>query len=159
MRRANLPVPLSLAIAKAKSIAVSLSILKIDFKASRQWLRRFRQRRGLQKMLLHEEGVEVNKTDPQLLAALDELYVTIVHYEPETFTIWTRQYFFSVSCKAFANDEENQEDVNKDETITSQVTDGELGNSFVFSGLESLYKQVVDIEDHLMCSKVQVEAE
>jgi len=34
MRRANLPVPPSLTIAKAKSIASSLSIPKMDFKAS-----------------------------------------------------------------------------------------------------------------------------
>jgi hypothetical protein len=34
VRRANLPVPPSLAIAKAKSIALSLSILETDFKAS-----------------------------------------------------------------------------------------------------------------------------
>jgi hypothetical protein len=30
-------------------------------------------RHGLQKMLLHEEGAEVNKNDPELLAALEEL--------------------------------------------------------------------------------------
>ncbi|KAL2621507.1 hypothetical protein R1flu_001712 [Riccia fluitans] len=55
--------------------------------------------------------------------------------------------------------EENQEDVNKDENVTSQVTHGELGNSFVFKGFESLYKQVVDIEDQLICLEVQAEAE
>ncbi len=38
MRHANLPVPPSLAIAKVKSIASSLSILEMDFKASWQWL-------------------------------------------------------------------------------------------------------------------------
>lgn len=42
--------------------------------------------------------------------------------------------------------EENQEDVNEDENVTSQMTDGELGNNFVFKGFESLYKQVVDID-------------
>jgi hypothetical protein len=47
MRRANLPVPPSLAIAKAKNIASSLSILETDFKASWQWLSRFRVRQGL----------------------------------------------------------------------------------------------------------------
>jgi hypothetical protein len=83
MRRANLPIPLSLAIAKAKSIASSLSILETDFKASWQWLRRFRMHRGLQKMLLHGEGVEVNKSDLGLLAALDNLYVIIAQYDPE----------------------------------------------------------------------------
>jgi len=47
MRHANLPVPPSLAIAKAKNIASSLSILETDFKASWQWLSRFRVRQGL----------------------------------------------------------------------------------------------------------------
>jgi hypothetical protein len=44
MRHANLPVPPSFAIAKAKIIASSLSIPKTDFKASWQWLHRFRVR-------------------------------------------------------------------------------------------------------------------
>jgi hypothetical protein len=83
MRRANLPVPPSLAIAKAKSIASSLSIPETDFKASLQWLRRFRVRQGLQKMLLHGEGAEVNKSDLGLLAALDDLYAIIAQYDPE----------------------------------------------------------------------------
>ncbi len=83
MHRANLPVPPSLAIAKAKSITLSLSILETDFKASWQWLRWFRVRRGLQKMLLHGEGAEVNKFDLGLLAALDDLYAIIAQYDPE----------------------------------------------------------------------------
>jgi hypothetical protein len=83
MRRANLPVPPSLAIAKAKSIALSLSILETDFKASWQWLRRFRVRRGLQKMLFHGEGAKVNKFDLGLLAALDDLYAIIAQYDLE----------------------------------------------------------------------------
>jgi hypothetical protein len=74
MCRAKLLVSPSLTIARAKSIASSLSILKSDFKASWQWLSRFRARCGLQKMLLHGKGVEVNKNDPELLAALEELY-------------------------------------------------------------------------------------
>ena len=83
MRRANLPVPPSLAIAKAKSIASSLSIPETDFKASWQWLSRFRVRRGLQKILLHGEGGEVNKSDLGLQAALDDLYAIIAQYDPE----------------------------------------------------------------------------
>jgi hypothetical protein len=77
MHRANLPIPPSLAIAKVKSIASSLSIPETNFKASWQWLCRFRVRRGLQKMLLHGEGAEVNKSDLGLLAALDDLYAII----------------------------------------------------------------------------------
>jgi hypothetical protein len=74
---ANLPVPPSLVITKAKSIASSLSIPEMDFKASWQWLSRFKVRQGLQKMLLHEEGAEVNKSNLGLLAALDDLYAII----------------------------------------------------------------------------------
>jgi hypothetical protein len=83
MCRANLPVPPSLAITKAKSIALSLLISEMDFKASWQWLSRFRVRQGLQKMLLHGEGAEVNKSDLGLLAALDDLYAIIAQYDPE----------------------------------------------------------------------------
>jgi hypothetical protein len=34
-------------------------------------------------MMLHGEGVEVNKSDPGLLAALDDLYAIIAQYDPE----------------------------------------------------------------------------
>jgi hypothetical protein len=61
MHHAKLPVSPSLAIVKAKSIASSLSILESDFKASWQWLSRFRAHRELQKILLHEKGAKVDK--------------------------------------------------------------------------------------------------
>ncbi len=64
MRRARLPVPPSLAIAKTKSIASTLSISDSNFKASWQWLSRFKTRRGLQKMFLHGKGAEDDKNDP-----------------------------------------------------------------------------------------------
>jgi len=64
MRRVRLPVPPSLAIAKAKNIASTLSISDSDFKVSWQWFSHFRTHRGLQKMLLHGEGGEVDKNDP-----------------------------------------------------------------------------------------------
>jgi hypothetical protein len=83
MHRAKLPVPPSLAIAKAKNIASTLSISDSDFKASWQWLSCFRTRQGLQKMLLHGEGAEVDKNDPELLSALEELYSIIAQYNPE----------------------------------------------------------------------------
>jgi len=83
MRHARLPILPSLAIAKAKNIAFTLSISDSDFKASWQWLNRFRARQGLQKMLLHGEGVEVDKNDPELLLALEELYSIIVQYDPK----------------------------------------------------------------------------
>jgi len=81
---ANLPISPSLAIAKAKSIASSLSIPKTNFKAGWQCLNWFRVRRGLQKMLLHGDGAKVNKFDPGLLAALDDLK-PLRHYCP----IWS----------------------------------------------------------------------
>ena len=77
MRRANMPVPPSLAIVKAKQIAAELSISQDDFKASWQWFNRFRARHGLQKVLLHGEGAEVQKDDPELLAALSDLSAII----------------------------------------------------------------------------------
>jgi hypothetical protein len=83
MRRARLLISPSLAIAKAKNIASTLSIFDSDFKASWQWLSCFRTRRGLQKMLLHGEGAEVDKNDPELLSTLEELYSIIVQYDPK----------------------------------------------------------------------------
>ncbi len=38
---------------------------------------------GLQKMLLHGEGVKVNKSDLGLLATVDNLYEIIAQYDPE----------------------------------------------------------------------------
>jgi len=83
MHHARLPIPPSLTIAKAKSIASTLSISDSDFKVSWQWLNRFRTCRGLQKMLLHGEGAEVDKNDSELLSALEELYSIIVQYDPK----------------------------------------------------------------------------
>jgi hypothetical protein len=39
--------------------------------------------RGLQNMLLRREGAEINKNDPELLAALEELYEIITQYDLE----------------------------------------------------------------------------
>jgi hypothetical protein len=55
--------------------------------------------------------------------------------------------------------EENLEDDNDDDILTSQASDSGLGNTVVFKGFESLYKQVVDIEDQLLCSEVRKEVE
>ena len=82
MRRANLLVPPSLATAKAKFITSSVAIPKEEFKASWQWLSKFRACHGLQKLMLHGEG-EVNKDDPKLLAALLKLYAVIEQYDLE----------------------------------------------------------------------------
>jgi hypothetical protein len=83
MRYAKLPVPPSFAKTKVKSITSSLFIPKSNFKASWQWLSQFKVCRGLQKMLLHEKGTEVNKNNPKLLAALEEFYRIIAQYDPE----------------------------------------------------------------------------
>ncbi len=50
--------------------------------------------------------------------------------------------------------EENLDDDNDDDILTSQALNSGLGNITVFKGFESLYKQVVDIEDQLLCSEV-----
>jgi len=50
--------------------------------------------------------------------------------------------------------EENLDDDNNDDILTSQASNSGLGNIVVFKGFESLYKQVVDIEDQLFCSEV-----
>jgi hypothetical protein len=55
--------------------------------------------------------------------------------------------------------EENLDDDNDDDILTSQASDLGLGNTIVFKGFESLYKQVVDIEDQLLCSEVEEKAE
>jgi hypothetical protein len=43
--------------------------------------------------------------------------------------------------------EENLDDDNDDDILTFQASDSGLGNIVVLKGFESLYKQVVDIED------------
>ena len=83
MRRAKLAVPPSLAIAKARKIALDMEISNDDFKASWAWLSNFRKRRGLGEMLLHGEGAEVDKNNPELLSALEELYEIIRQYDVE----------------------------------------------------------------------------
>ena len=55
--------------------------------------------------------------------------------------------------------EENLDNDNDDDILTSQASSSGLGNTVVFKGFESLYKQVVDIEDQLLCSKVREEVE
>jgi len=55
--------------------------------------------------------------------------------------------------------EENLDDDNDDDILTSQASDSSLGNTVVFKGFDSLYKQVVNIEDQLLCSEVRKEAE
>jgi hypothetical protein len=49
---------------------------------------------------------------------------------------------------------ENMDDDNDDDILTFQALDSGLGNTIVFKGFESLYKQVVDIEDQLLCFEV-----
>ena len=82
MRPTKLPVSPSLVKIKEKQFATQLSISEDDFKASWQWLKRFRERKGLQKVLLHGEEGEVNKNDLEVLAAFNNLYVIVEHYDP-----------------------------------------------------------------------------
>jgi hypothetical protein len=55
--------------------------------------------------------------------------------------------------------EENLDGDNDDDILISQASNSGLGNTVVFKGFKSLYKQIVDIEDQLLCSKVREEAE
>ena len=80
MRRASLPVPPSLAILKAKKIAEEPLISQDDFKASWQWFSRFIE---IQQLLLHGEGAEMGREDPDLVAALNKLYAIILKYDLE----------------------------------------------------------------------------
>jgi hypothetical protein len=54
---------------------------------------------------------------------------------------------------------ENLDDDNDDDILTSQALGSGLGNTVVFKGFKSLYKQVVDIEDQLLYSEVREEVE
>ncbi len=55
--------------------------------------------------------------------------------------------------------EKNLDDDNDDDILTFQASNSGLGNTVVFKGFKSLYKQVVDIEDQLLCSEVWEEVE
>jgi hypothetical protein len=61
--------------------------------------------------------------------------------------------------KTMKTAEENLDDDNDDDILTSQASGSGLGNTVVFKGFKSLYKQVVDIKDQLLCSEVREEAE
>jgi hypothetical protein len=54
---------------------------------------------------------------------------------------------------------ENLDNDNDDDILTSQASNLGLGNTVIFKGFDSLYKQVVDIEDQFLCSKVREEVE
>ena len=68
---------------QSKKIAEGLLISENDFKASWQWSSQLRVYKGLQNMLLHGVGGEVDKKNPELLAALEVFCSVIVQYEPE----------------------------------------------------------------------------
>ena len=65
-----------------------------DFKASWQWFSRFRERLGIQQLLLHGKGAEVDRESPDLVAALNKLYVTIAKYVPENINIYISKIFW-----------------------------------------------------------------
>jgi Tc5 transposase DNA-binding domain len=81
MRRAKLAIPPSLTIAKAKEIADSMGVE--DFKASWQWLKNFRTRRGINSMMLQGEAGEIDREDPDLLDSLSTLCEIIDNYDAE----------------------------------------------------------------------------
>jgi len=53
-----------------------------SFKASWGWYEKFRKRWGLKSVLLHGEGADVDKENPELLVALEKLYQLIGEYDP-----------------------------------------------------------------------------
>ncbi|XP_014768799.1 uncharacterized protein LOC106868168 [Octopus bimaculoides] len=95
-----MPVPPSLIIVKAKQITVELSISENDFKASWQWLNRVRH--GLQNVLLHGKGAEMNKEDPELLAALNDLYAVMEQYDAEdVYSMFINIYIMFITAIVF----------------------------------------------------------
>jgi hypothetical protein len=53
-------------------------------------------------MLLHGKGIEVNKNDPKLLAALEEFYRIIVQYDPENvYNMNKTSLFFSIASDIY----------------------------------------------------------
>ena len=83
MRCNKIEIPPSLVKIKALELARTMNIDEMEFKGSWGWLRKFRTRYGLHSRLLHGEGAEVNKNDPVLLSALNDLYDIIKKYPPD----------------------------------------------------------------------------
>ena len=81
VRQAKQPLSPSLVLKRAEEYAEKHEIS--EFKASWKWLSRFRKRTGLKCVQLHGEGAEVNRSDPVLLDALDNLYQCIRNYRPD----------------------------------------------------------------------------
>ena len=59
---------------------------------------RFRERLGIQQLLLYGKGAEVDRESPDLVAALNKLYAIIAKYVPENINIYISKIFwFSTS--------------------------------------------------------------
>ena len=76
LRFAKIPISPSLVISKAKALADQH--LYTDFKASWCWYNKFRKRKGLMQKALYGEGGEVDKNNPNTLAALEEYSESIL---------------------------------------------------------------------------------
>lgn len=81
-RTLKIALPPSLIIKKALEIASEIGVSS-DFKASWQWFSKFKARHGLNSILLHGEGGEVDRNDPKLLEALHRLESIISTFKPE----------------------------------------------------------------------------
>ena len=81
-RRMSLVLPPSLIRHKVRLLAQAIDIPDDKFKASWGWFVRFRHRYGLNFMNLCGEGGDVNKNDPELLQAIDDLGSIIDQYDP-----------------------------------------------------------------------------
>ncbi len=83
-RRLRVELPPSLVLAKADEIARTMGHSEHDFTAKWGWLGKFRRRYDLGATLLYGEEASVDKEDPFLLAALDDLCQIISDYTPST---------------------------------------------------------------------------
>lgn len=81
-RRMTMTLPPNIICHKAKLIASALDIPEEKFKASWGWFARFRHRFGLNSTNLFGEGGEVDRNDPEIIEALQELGSVIDQYDP-----------------------------------------------------------------------------
>ena len=100
LRFAKIPISPSLVISKAKSLADQHSYT--NFKASWCWYSKFKKRKGLMQKALYGEGGEVDKNDPNTLAALELLYQEIAKYDPKNVynVMWIKLGYFLESYQA-----------------------------------------------------------
>jgi len=78
----TLTLPPNIICHKAKLIASAMEIPEENFKASWGWFARFHHRFGLNNANIFGEEGEVDKSDPKIIKALQELGSVIDQYDP-----------------------------------------------------------------------------